>query len=371
MSQRLNHLDGKTRRDPRRRRWVRRLPGVVAMGATIAAAVVALSAQPEPQGPTFRGRIDLVNVGVTVTGKKQRLVTDLGATDFAVFEDGKPQQIFAFGNGQEPGPPLHVGVLLDVSGSQQLDLGFTQSAVIKFLASLPEAADMTFIDFASHVRGGRYTQDEFPRLVERIRHLRADGYTRLYDALGLYLSGAREQDGRKVVVLYTDGGDTQSSLSLGELMRLLKESEVIVYAIGALYNQPQAVQFPQRALLATMADATGGMAFFPMGIKDLDKIYEQVLGEVQAQYTIGYVSTNQKSDGKWRKIKIKVTRDEGKGLKVRARKGYYAPSVNRWGEEPEKTKISQIQEAYPQMATICQGNAAHLVPNCLICDPPA
>jgi Ca-activated chloride channel family protein len=157
--------------------------------------------------------------------------------------------------------------------------------------------------------------------------LRADGYTALYDALGLYLNGAREQDGRKVVVLYTDGGDTRSRLSLGKLMRLLKESEVTVYAIGALYNQPQSVQFPQRALLATMADATGGMAFFPMGLKDLDDIYEQVVGQVRTQYTIGYVSTNEKTDGKWRKIKIKVTRDNGKGLKVRARKGYYAPSV--------------------------------------------
>jgi len=297
------------------------------MGATIAAAVVAVSAQLEPSAPTFRGRIDLVNVGVTVTGKKHRLVADLNVSDFAVYEDGNPQQVFAFASGAEPGPPLHVGVLLDVSSSQQHDLGFTQSAVIKFLAALPDAADMTFIDFASHVRGAHYSQADFPRLIERVRNLRAGGYTALYDAMGLYLHGARQQDGRKVVVLYTDGGDTRSSLSLGKLMRLVKKSEVTVYAIGALYNQPQEVQFPQRALLASIAEETGGMAFFPMGIKDLDKIYEQVVGEVRAQYTIGYVSTNQKTDGAWRKIKIKLTRTDSKGLRVRARKGYYAPSV--------------------------------------------
>ncbi len=303
------------------------LSGISAIGVTIAAAAVAVSAQLEMHDATFRGRVDLVNVGVTVTGKKQRLVTELNAGDFAVFEDGKPQQIFAFANGTEPGPPLHVGVLLDVSSSQEHDLSFTQSAVIKFLSALPDAADMTFIDFASHVRGSQYSQADFPRLIERVRSLRTGGYTALYDALGLYLEGARQQNGRKVVVLYTDGGDTRSRLSLGKLMRMVKESEVTVYAIGALYNQPQEVQFPQRALLASIAEETGGTAFFPMGIKDLDKIYEQVIGEVRAQYTIGYVSSNEKNDGSWRKIKIKLNRNDIKGVRVRARKGYFAPSV--------------------------------------------
>jgi Ca-activated chloride channel family protein len=221
---------------------------------------------------------------------------------------------------------LHIGVLLDVSGSQQLDLGFTQSAVIKFLASIPDAVDMTFIDFASHVRGSRYSQSDFPHLVERIRDLRAGGFTALYDAIGLYLDSASEQDGRKVMVLYTDGGDTRSSLSLGKLMRQLKASDVTVYTIGALENQPQDVQFIQRAQLANIAEATGGTAFFPSRVKDLDRIYEQVLGEVRAQYTIGYVSTNEKTDGAWRKVEVKITREDRKGLRVRARKGYYAPT---------------------------------------------
>jgi Ca-activated chloride channel family protein len=303
------------------------LSSAVAIGATIAAAVVTLSAQLERRAPTFRGRIDLVNVGVTVTGKKHRLVTDLGASDFAVYEDGKPQQIFAFASGVEPGPPLHIGVLLDISGSQQLDIGFTQSAVIKFVASLRDVADITFIDFATEVRGARYAQSDLRHLVERVRGLRADGYTALYDAMGLYLNSAAEQDGRKVMVVYSDGGDTQSSLRLDQLMRLLKASDVTVYTIGALDNQPPSMRFSQRALLAEMAEATGGTAFFPSRVKDLDRIYEQVLGEVRAQYTLGYVSSNEKTDGAWRKIKVTITRADGEDLQVRARKGYYAPSL--------------------------------------------
>jgi Ca-activated chloride channel family protein len=303
------------------------LSAVLAIAVTITVAVVVGAAQREPRDPTlFHGSVDLVNVGVTVAGKKQRLVTNLTVHDFAVYEDGKAQSIFAFASGAEPGPPLHVGVLLDVSGSQELDLGFTQKAVIKFLTSLPEAVDMTFIDFASQVRGGRYAQSDFPRLAKRVRSLTAGGETALYDAIGVYLDGASQQDGRKVMVLYTDGGDTQSSLSLGSLMKLLKASDVTVYAIGALEKQPQRSQLIQRALLADIAEATGGTAFFPSGVKDLDRIYEQVLGEVRAQYTIGYLSTNEKADGAWRKVDVKVTRADAEGLRIRARKGYYAPS---------------------------------------------
>lgn len=321
-----NHLRLRIRPDPRGRRSIGAVFAFLAIATAIIGAAVAAPAQFASQAPTFRQHIDFVNVGVTVAGKKRQLVADLSANDFALYEDGTPQQIFAFASGAEPGPPLHVGVLLDVSESQQLDLGFTQTAVIKFLSAMPDAADMTFIDFGSSVRGARYAQAEFPRLVERVRHLRAEGYTALYDAIGLYLDGAAEQDGRKVMVLYTDGADTSSRLNLSKLMKRLKASDVTVYAIGALENQPQSVQFMQRALLAEIAAATGGTAFFTSRVRDLDRIYEQVLGEVRAQYTIGYVSTNEKTDGAWRKINIKITRADAKSLRVRARKGYYAPS---------------------------------------------
>jgi Ca-activated chloride channel family protein len=321
-----NHPRLRMRTNSRSRRSIRAVFAFLAIATAITVAAVVARAQLAPHAPTFREHIDFVNVGVTVAGKKRQLVTDLSANDFALYEDGTPQQIVAFASSAEPGPPLHVGVLLDVSESQQLDLGFTQTAVIKFLSSMPDAADMTFIDFGSHVRGARYTQADLPRLLERVRHLRTDGYTALYDAIGLYLDGAAEQDGRKVMVLYTDGGDTTSRLSHSKHIKRVNASDVTVNANGPLENQPQSVPFMQRALLAEIAEATGGTAFFTSRVRDLDRIYEQVLGEVRAQYTIGYVSTNEKTDGAWRKINIKITRPDAKSLRVRARKGYYAPS---------------------------------------------
>jgi Ca-activated chloride channel family protein len=301
--------------------------GVLAIAVMITVASFAVPARLLSQEPTlFHGRVDLVNVGVTVADKKRQLVTNLDASDFAVYEDGHPQTIFAFARGEHTGPPLHVGVLLDVSGSQQSDLPFTQAAAIRFLMLLADAVDTTFIDFANEVRSARFPRSDFHHLVEHVRQLRARGGTALYDAIGLYLDSAAEQDGRKVMVLYTDGGDTTSSLGLDDLMKLLKASDVTVYPIGALDNQPQAVRAIQRAILADIADATGGAVFFPGSVKDLDRIYEQVLGEVRAQYTIGYLSTNEKADGAWRNLEIKITRPDSKNLHVRARKGYYAPS---------------------------------------------
>jgi Ca-activated chloride channel family protein len=305
------------------------LPAVLAVGvvATLVAFVAPVRLRSSQQPTLFHERVDLVNVGVTVADKKHRLVTTLGPNDFSVYEDGVPQTIRAFAVGARTGPQLHVGVLLDVSDSQARDLAFTQTAAIRFLRTLADAVDITFIDFATEVRSARYPQSDFPRLVEHVRSLRTGGWTALYDAIGVYLDGAWHQDGRKVMVLYTDGGDTRSSLRLGELMDLLKASDATVYAIGALENQPESSRTTQRMILQQIAEATGGAAFFPAKVGDLDRIYDQVLGEVRAQYTIGYLSTNEKLDGAWRKVEIKITRPDAKSLRVRTRRGYYAPST--------------------------------------------
>lgn len=306
-------------------RSTRILCRVVAVAFVISMGAFALPVGLRSQEPSlFHGRVDFVSVGVTVADKRHRLMTDLDANDFAVYEDGKPQTIRAFSRGAGPGPQLHVGVLLDVSGSQELDLTFTQSAAIRFLRSLPDATDVTFIDFATNVRTAHYSRTDFSDLVEHIWALRSGGYTSLYDAIGVYLDGARGEDGRKVMVLYTDGDDTRSSMSFSALMDLLKGSDATVYAIGAVEHQPEGVRTGQQKIMTQIAEATGGAAFFPEKTRDLDRIYERVVGEIRAQYTIGYISTNATTDGTWRKVEVKITRPEAKHFRVRARKGYYA-----------------------------------------------
>jgi Ca-activated chloride channel family protein len=281
------------------------------------------------QTPVFRTGIDLINVGVTVTDKKGNLVTDLTADDFEIVEDGRKQALRYFAAGDpvgpdHPGPALHLGVVLDVSGSMGEDMNFSKTASIKFLNRLLDAVDITVLDFDTEVRGARYSQAEFARVVERIRQKKASGYTALYDAIGVYLDGAGGQDGRKIMLVYTDGGDTRSSIAFHELIDLLKASDVTVYAIGELEHQSASSKTEQRRVLQQIAEVTGGEAFFPTTVKELDSVYDKVVAQIRAQYTVGYLSTNEKADGAWRKVEIKVVRKDGRDLRVRARKGYFA-----------------------------------------------
>jgi len=284
---------------------------------------VSLSAQT----PAFRSGVDLVNVAVTVTDRKGNLVTDLTRGDFELFEDGKPQTLTYFAAGEpatdQPQPELHLGLLLDVSESMGEDLSFTKTAAIKFLNRLTDAVDITVMDFDTEVRSARYSQAEFARLIERIRQKKVSGWTAIYDAIGVYLDGAAGQEGRKVMLLYTDGGDTRSSLGFSELTDLLKASDVTMYVVGMLEHQLQSMRSTQRATLVRMAELTGGQAFFPTSAKELDANYDKVLAQIRAQYTLGYVSTNPKTDGRWRKVEVKPRKDE-RGLRIRSRSGYFA-----------------------------------------------
>ena len=277
------------------------------------------------QDQAFRSRVDLVNVGVTVTDRKGNLVSDLTLDDFELYEDGRKQtvQYFAAGDG-ETAPAMHLGLMLDVSGSMEEDLSFSKTASIKFLNMLTDAVDITVVDFDTEVRAARYSQNEFARLIERIRRKKASGMTALYDAIGLYLDGASGQDGRKIMLVYTDGGDSQSSIRFNELIDLLKASDVTIYPIGALEHQPSSSRNQQRMLLQQIADVTGGQAFFPTVVKELDAVYEKVIAQIRAQYTVGYLSTNDKTDGAWRKVEVKMVRKDGRDLRVRSRKGYFA-----------------------------------------------
>jgi Ca-activated chloride channel family protein len=277
--------------------------------------------------PTFHAGIDLVTFGVTAVDKKGSLITDLTVDDFELFEDGKPQQIthFTRGLGEGEGAAAHLGLMLDTSASMETDLKMARTAAIKFLNLLQAAEDITLVDFDSEVRVTRYPQRDFARLVERIRMRKPDGWTAFYDALGVYLDGASSQDGRTIMVMYTDGADSRSKLRFTDLMASLKASHVTVYAVGLVENTGR-YRSELTMRLQQMADATGGQAFFPVSLKELDSAYEKVLAEIKAQYQLGYQSSNPAQDGAWRKVEIKVKRPD---TKLRSRKGYFAAYKER------------------------------------------
>lgn len=293
--------------------------------AAVVALTLALATTPaSAQQPTFRAEIDLVNFGVTVTDRRGNYITDLTPAEFEIIEEGQKQTVtfFARGDQVESAPEMHVGLLFDTSGSMGQDIQLSRSAAIKFLNTLSDAEDMTLVDFDTEVRVARYGQQDFPRMVERIRSRKPDGWTALYDALGVYLDGASDDEGRTILVLYTDGGDTRSTIGFGDLMTLIRASDVTVYTVGFLNNQSSAVRAEQRARLSQIAEATGGQAFFPTTMKDVEAAYEKVVAQIRAQYSLGYTSTNTKQDGQWRKVEIKVKRPD---VRIQTRKGYFAP----------------------------------------------
>ena len=297
----------------------------------VLAGVAAASAQ-----PVFRSGVDLVRFGVTVVDDDGDPVSGLTAADFRVVEEGDEQRIAYFSRGLEldrDRMPLHLGVLFDVSGSMTVDASFAKTAAIRFLRGLDFAADVTLVDFDTQVRVSRFTPADFPRLVERLRGQEAEGMTALYDALGVYLDGAFAQDGRKLLLLYSDGADTRSRLRFGELRDLLRASDVTVYAIGFQAVRRTLAQMRQRLRLQQIAELTGGRAYFPTSEESLDEIYGRIREELEARYSLGYVSTDPATDGAWRRVTVSLRGDrpELDDASIRAREGYFAPYIEESG----------------------------------------
>jgi Ca-activated chloride channel family protein len=289
--------------------------------ALVLAALYYLSADAQF---SYKTGIDVAGFAVTVLNRAGEPVVGLSAEDFEVREDGAVQTVAYFSAGAgEDAVPLHVGLLFDVSESMERDLAFSRNAAIRFLNTFPKAVDFTLVEFSDDVRAARFTQAEFPRLVERIRGKKAKGRTSLYDAITVYLGNAFDQAGRKVLVIYTDGGDTSSSRTWGQTSRLLRASDVTVYPIGFLARSG-ASRLVQQSQLTEIARLTGGRAVFPGSMKDLEPMYGRIAGEIHAQYMLGYVSTNTMRDGKWRKVDIKLKRPPSERIQLRTREGYFA-----------------------------------------------
>jgi Ca-activated chloride channel family protein len=292
----------------------------------VAALASAMSAPVTGQQATFRAGIDLVTLGVTVTDRQGNFVTDLGVGDFEVSEDGREQAVTYFSSGDQPeaAPPLHVGLLFDTSGSMGEDISLARSAAIRFLNTLSDAVDMTLVDFDTEVRVATYPQREFPRMVERIRGRKPSGWTAMYDALGVYLDGAAENEGRTILVIFTDGGDTRSALAFGDVMTLVRASNVTIHTVGFLAHQSGSSRTVQRSRLNEIATATGGQAFFPLTMKDVEAAYDKVVAQIRAQYSLGYTSSNTAQDGRWRRVDVRITRPDLRGARVQSRRGYFA-----------------------------------------------
>ena len=299
----------------------------------LALAVAAPRQSQKPSPPVFTVETDAVNVTVTVRDAKGNLVTDLTRADFEVLEDGRPQDIQVFARAFDPGQDetlaLDLGMLLDTSTSMLKELKLSQEAAVRFLESVPRARELITIFFDEEIRLSRYDSENQQGLFDRIHSAKGGGNTALYDAVAVYLSRVQDANGRKVLVIFSDGEDSRSSLTLEEVVRLVRSGSVSIYSIAFLggFRAGSPAALKSRAFLQQMADLTGGQVYTPQSSGDLAGIYRKILDELESQYVLGFVSSGA-PDGKFRKLKVTVKRE---GLKLRHRPGY-----TRYASEPEK-----------------------------------
>ncbi|MEZ5320353.1 MAG: VWA domain-containing protein [Vicinamibacterales bacterium] len=305
------------------------MPPVIRRRVAVAAILAAVCAAPLA-GQQFRAGVDLVHLPVTVLDHEGKPVGGLTAEDFEVLEDGRRQEVayFLAGSGTvERTLPLHLGLLLDASESMERDLRTASNAAVRFIDQLPEADDVTFVDFDTGIRISRFSPASYPMLFERIRDRQAGGGTALYDALFRYVISTFDRPGQHVILLHSDGGDSTSERTFGDLQKLLREADVVVYAVGYIQNQMRSSQLAQQMRMTQIARETGGDAYFPSSADDIDAVYERIRSEIASRYTLGYVPTNPHvADGRFHKVEVRLTRDAPDGARVRTRSGYLVPA---------------------------------------------
>src|SRR5205085_340855 len=274
---------------------------------------------------TLQVNVELVNVPVSVADKKGKYVTNLKKEDFKVFEDDKAQTITNFSS--ESNLPLSIALLVDTSGSIRDKLRFEQEAAIEFFYStLQRGKDKALvISFDSGVDLLQDFTDDPEKLADAVRKIRAGGGTSLYDAI--YLSVTQKlsgQQGRRVVILITDGDDNSSRVSLTETLEAAQKNDVTIYAISTNSTAFFGSKEQERGdkTLKKFAEETGGKPFFPLKIQDLASSFLDIHDELRSQYQIGYRPSNARMDGSYRKIRVDIA---DRRYKARARSGYYMP----------------------------------------------
>lgn len=285
------------------------------------------------EAPVFEVGLDVVHVTVTVRDDDGNLASDLEAEDFVIEEDGRAQELLVFAPAADPEEReelvLNLGMLFDTSQSMREHLELSQRSAIRFLDSIPRARDLILILFDRDIQISRYNSENQQGIFGRILETEGQGDTALYDAVAVYVSRVMGTPGRKVLVLFTDGDDTRSNTSPGEVVQLVRATNVTIYPVAFLGgNKRRRGDVRARAFLGELAKSSGGEVFQPMAYRELAEIYNQILDELSGQYVLGFVSDNPELDGKYRKLRVQVQKD---GLRPRHRPGYTAPEA----PEPE------------------------------------
>jgi Ca-activated chloride channel homolog len=318
---------------------------LIAMCLLVSALVFAQDAKQDPQ-TTFRVEVKLVDVFTTVSDQNGAPITDLKKDDFKITEDGVPQTIALFE--QQSEAPLSIVLCIDASQSVGKDLQVEAEAARKFASSILRPVDrLALYQFTEVVREVVPFTSDIRRITRGIKNVRLGSGTALYDAV--YLGGQMlaRRDGRKVLVVITDGGDTMSSVDYKEAVRAAQQSDALVYSIIIVPIAASAGRNTggEHALIQLSKD-TGGKHYYADNAAGIDKVFQQISRELRTQYLLGYYPLRRLASSDYRRIEVKIQRPEAQaarsaapgsdseegseaptGYRVRHRSGYYTSKL--------------------------------------------
>jgi VWFA-related protein len=302
-------------------------------GASWAQASKTAPAQRDekPEQATESTRIILdvtrVNMLFTVTDKKGRFITDLVKNDFEVVENKRSQTIQEFT--AETDLPLRLAILIDTSNSIRERFRFEQEAAVQFLNSVlrPRQDRAMVVSFDTSAELVSDLTEDMPKLEHGIRNLRPGGGTALYDAIFYACRDKLQKDQprhkfRRAIILVTDGDDNQSAVTRDQALEMAQKADVVIYSISTNITR---VETDGDKVLRYLTQETGGQAFFPFKVEDLEQSFENIANELRHQYNLFYRPEPLKTDGLYHTVNVRVK--GRKDLVVRARKGYYAPRL--------------------------------------------
>jgi Ca-activated chloride channel family protein len=289
---------------------------------------------------TIRINSDLVNIVVTITGRPSNASLDLKPEDFEIFEDGAPQEIANFSRNADQ--PLKMVMLFDTSLSVARVLDFERIAAARFFERVIRPQDRAAVfSVSTDVVVLQEFTNKVPLLVDATRHLRAQGATSLYDGIYLAADYVEKAQGRRMIVVVSDGGDTTSNKSLLEALAQSQESDAVIFAVftGNPWPSQNLRDLAAERALEALTRETGGEVLKPklplgkngsrhgeetddLSLKELDLAFDILAEQLRTQYVLGFFSTNEKRDGSFRKLSVRIKKP---GYVARARTGYYAP----------------------------------------------
>jgi Ca-activated chloride channel homolog len=279
----------------------------------------------EPDRP-ISSRTDLVTLTLTVTDLYGRFVSGLSKNAFTITDNGQEQEITHF---SDTDAPVSVGILFDVSDSMSGEkIGKARKALERFINTSHPSDEYFLIAFNSRAQLLLDRTRDGESVLQKLTLVQPKNNTALYDAV--YLGAEKVTRGshqKKAMLIISDGQDNASRYNFGEVRRLLKESDVVTYAIGIMDGRDAGSQngMQGQAFLDELTSVTGGKSFYPQTDVEMDEIFERIALELRHQYSIGYLPKDFEANGKYRKVKVKVKPPRGlPRLTVRGREGYYA-----------------------------------------------